>query len=75
MTDLTGRLADFIESQQPSVYCCACLARRLEADEARVRDSVQMLVIGPRRRFVLAHRQCVGCDDDTDPVVVFVRHA
>ncbi len=72
MTDLTGRLAAFIERQQPSVYCCACLARDLEADEARVRDTVQTLVIGPQRRFALARRPCVGCDDDTDPVVVFV---
>jgi hypothetical protein len=70
--DLARQLAAFIESQQPSVYCCGCLAKHLEADEGRVRDTVQTLVIGPRRRFVLSSRQCVSCQEP-DPVIVFLR--
>ena len=69
MIDLGAQLAAFIESHQPAVYCCACLAKHLDADEGKVRDVVQTLVIGQRRRLVLARRQCVTCED-TDPVVV-----
>ena len=63
MIDLVRQLAVVIETQHPVVHCWACLARRLGAEEGKVRDGAQQLVITERRRFVLARRSCAGCEE------------
>ena len=62
MFDLVRQLAATIESQHPVVYCWACLARRLGAEQGTVRNGAQQLVITERRRFILAYRSCANCE-------------